>query len=201
MSEFSCCYHLKSESIDDCIRLIRKAHVTGFVFPARENWVSFVVNEPDFIFSKKLIEANDGILLNFINAEDHGWSFEIFSQKTRLCKFECTYSGDEEVADYCDFNESSFDDIDDFSRYFPCIYSHEKCVDNWDGMFSKDQLYVLDSAFRMNNKTPPMERITANDFASGIGLYFYDWVSYNYISFDPPTSYGEYSKLKIINVK
>jgi hypothetical protein len=200
VSEFSCSYHLKSDSIDDCVSLIRKAKVTGFVFPAREGWVSFVVNEPDFVFSKKLMDANDGVLLNFINAEDHGWSFEIFNKNTRICKFECSYSEDEDEDDFDELNESSFDDIDDFARYFPCIYSHEKCVENWDGLFSQDQSCILDRVFSMDRKTPPSEKVTVDDFASGMGLYFYEWVSYDYISSDPPEEYGEYTDLKITEV-
>ena len=119
MSEFSCSYHLKTESVDDCINLIKRANTTGFVFPARDGWISFVVDEPDFIFSKSLIDANDGILLNFINAEDHGWSFEVFNNSSKVCKFECDYDDgdDEEVFDESD--ELSFDDIDDFTRCFP----------------------------------------------------------------------------------
>ena len=197
MSEFSCSYHLKSDSIDDCIKLIRKANVTGFVFPAREGWVSFVVDEPDFVFSEKLMDANDGILLNFISAEDHGWSFEVYSKNTKVCKFECYYSEDEEEED---FDESSFDDVDDFSRLFPCKYSREKFVDNWDGLFSGDQSRILDRTFTMDTKTPPMEKVTASDFASGMGLYFVEWVSYNYICDDPPTEYGEYTDLEITKV-
>ena len=200
MSEFSCSYHLRSDSIDDCISLIRKAKVTGFVFPAREGWVSFVVNEPDFVFSKKLRDANDGVLLNFINAEDHGWSFEVFNKNIRVCKFECSYSEDEDEDDFGELDESSFDDIDDFTRYFPCTYSLEKCVENWDGLFSQDQSCILDRTFKMNKKTPPSEKVTVDDFASGMGLYFYEWVSYDYISSDPPEEYGEYKDLKITEV-
>ena len=55
MSEFSCSYHLKSESADECVSLIKRADVSGFVFPPRGGWVSFVVDEPDFTFSGKLI--------------------------------------------------------------------------------------------------------------------------------------------------
>jgi hypothetical protein len=200
MSEFSCSYHLKSDSVDDCVDLIKRANTTGFVFPAREGWISFVVDEPDFIFSKKLIDANDGVLLQFINAEDHGWTFEVFNKNTRMCKFECSYSEDEEEDDYDETGESSFDEIDDFTRYFPCIYSHEKYVDNWDGLFSQEQSSILDRTLSMDKKTPPLERVTVSDFTTGMGLYFYEWVSYDYISNDPPTSYGEYTDLQITKV-
>ena len=53
----------------------------------------------------------------------------------------------------------------------------------------------------MDGKTPPKEKVTAADFATGMGLYFYEWVSYHYVSGDPPTQYREYNDLKIIEVK
>ena len=198
MSEFSCCYHLKSDSVDDCVNLIRKANTTGFVFPAREGWVSFVVDEPDFIFSKKLQDANDGVLLQFINAEDHGWSFEVCNKNTRVCLFGCSYSEDEDDCDEMD--ESYFDGIEDFTRDFAYTYTHEKYVDNWDGLFNQEQSCILDKVFSMDRKTQPLDMVTVSDFVTGMGLYFCSWVSYRYISRRRPTSYGEYKDLQITEV-
>ena len=217
MSEFSCSYHLKTESVDDCVNLIKKANTTGFVFPARDGWVSFVVDVPDYVFSKSLIDANDGVLLNFINAEDHGWSFEVFNNSSKVCKFESYYceEDDEDMDEETDGDidedidedlfdepdELSFDNIGDYARYFTIEYNFEKCVESWDGVFDQNQSRMLDRVFAMDKNTPPKERVTAWDFANGMGLYFYEWVSYSYISPEPPTVYGEYKDLKITEVR
>ena len=184
MSDFSCSYHLRTECFDDCVNLIKRANVIGYVFPLRNGWVSFVINEPDFTFSKKLIDANDGIILNFINAEDHGWSFEIYSKSHRVCNFEC-----------------EFGMTDDFD--FVSETSHGVYVEKWEELFDNKQSLILAKAFKINDKSLPEEVISADDFADGMGLYFYEWIAYNYISrnFNAFTTYGEYENLKIIEVK
>jgi len=173
MSEFSCSYHLKSESIHDCVSLIKKANVVGFLFPSKNGWVSFVVDEPDFEFSKKLIDVNDGILLNFINAEDHGWSFEIYNKNNKVCKFECNYDNGES-------------------------YAYEKFADNWDSLFDNNQSEILGRIFTVDKEEPLKNN--ANDFASSMGLYFYEWLSYEYICHDPAL-HEEYEGYKIIKIK
>jgi hypothetical protein len=168
MSEFSCSYHLKSESIDDCKKLIKRADLAGFLFPLKNGWVSFVVDEPDFQFSKKLIDANEGVLLNFINAEDHGWSFEIYNKNEKICKFECEYGEKEK-------------------------YSYEKNTNDWIGLFDDKQSDLLDRIL------DEQKIISADDFAVGMGLHFYEWISYSYI-FNDADSYKE-DGIKITAIK
>ena len=169
MSEFSCSYHLKSENINDCINLVKRAKISGFIFPPKNGWVSFVVDEPDFKFSGKLIETNEGVLLNYINAEDHGWSFDIFDKNNRVCKFECNYNNGKE-------------------------YSNEKYIENWDFIFDNNQSKVLNKIFSINKKEPLKN--DPNKFAVSMGLHFYEWVSYEYICNDP-ASFSEYKIIKI----
>ncbi|MCL2252786.1 MAG: hypothetical protein FWC12_12845 [Treponema sp.] len=170
MSEFSCSYHLKTENINDCIDLVKKANVSGFLFPMKNGWVSFVIDEPDFKFSKKLIDANDGVLLNFINAEDHGWSFEIFNKNDKVCRFEC-----------------------DYTKNNDCFY--EKCIENRDCIFDDAQCKVLEKIFSIEKNE--VIKNDANEFAIGMGLNFYEWVSYDYISRD----FESFSEYKIIKIK
>jgi len=175
MSEFSCSYHLKSESIDDCVSLIKRANVSGYIFPPKDGWVSFVTDEPDFEFSENLIGANEGVLLNFSNAEDHGWSFEIYNGKEKVCQFMC-----------------------DYIEGIKC--TPKNGIENRNGLFNKNQAAMLDRLFAMDNNTPLDEWALASDFAVGMGLYFYDWVSYSYVSSGPFTSYGEYDNLELTEV-
>ena len=168
MSEFSCSYHLKSESIDDCKKLIKRADLAGFLFPPKNGWVSFVVDEPDFQFSKRLIDANEGILLNYINAEDHGWSFEIYNKNEKICRFECEYGEKEK-------------------------YSYEKNTNDWIGLFDDKQSDLLDRIFG------EQKIISADDFAAGMGLHFYEWVSYDYLYHD--TASYEEDGIKITAIK
>ena len=73
MSEFSDGYFLKSDNVREAVSLLERAGIKGYVYPARSGWVAFAADtNPVFKFSEELKEANEGILMQFVNAEDYG---------------------------------------------------------------------------------------------------------------------------------
>jgi len=97
MSEFSESYHLQGSSRRDAIDLLRRAGLAGFVFPALDGWVSLVAEGEPFKPNQALVHANEGVLLRWVYAEDHGWAFDVFKGKKRVIQYECSWEDDIEV--------------------------------------------------------------------------------------------------------
>jgi hypothetical protein len=97
MSEFSESYHLRASSRRDVVELLRRSGLPGFVFPALDGWVSFVAQGEPFKPNSHLIKANEGLLLRWLYAEDHGWAFDVFQTKKRVIQYECSWEEDIEV--------------------------------------------------------------------------------------------------------
>lgn len=98
MSEFSESYHLKSENVSEAVELLRRAGLKGYVFPPASGWVSFVA-EGVFTSQERIAPANEALLLHYISAEDHGWSFAIFDAADCICAYNCNWNDDLEVDD------------------------------------------------------------------------------------------------------
>lgn len=91
MSEFSESYHLKNGSLEDAISLLKKSHQTGFVAKASDEWVSLVPSSAICSFSvdTDLITNNTGILLQYVSAEDHCFSFRIYHDSQIISEYTC----------------------------------------------------------------------------------------------------------------
>lgn len=61
--------------------------------------VALVAEGSDLIPNEKLIEANCGTLIQFVNAEAHGWYFSVYENNKRVCHYECLWSEDIEIND------------------------------------------------------------------------------------------------------
>ena len=97
MSEFSESYHLRGSSRRDAVELLNRSGLPGYVFPALDGWVSLVARGEPFKPNQELIKANEGLLLRWLYAEDHGWAFDVFKGKTRVLQYECSWEEDIEV--------------------------------------------------------------------------------------------------------
>lgn len=163
MSEFSDSYHLKTDNMQDGIKLLQKAGKRGFVFAESNGWVTLVAEGESFMPNESLISANTGILLHFINAEDHGWGFTIYNGNRQISGYECFWEEDLTIDD-------SELDIKVIGKIIEC--GDEKIKD------IKDILYVQDIE-------EAAEKNVAESFAKLIGLKYHEWVSYNYVSNEP----------------
>ena len=97
MSEFSESYHLRGTSRREAVDLLHRAGLSGFVFPALDGWVSLVAEGAAFKPNQKLIRANEGLLLRWVYADDHGWAFDIFKGKKKIVAYECSWEDEVEV--------------------------------------------------------------------------------------------------------
>lgn len=94
MSEFSESYHLRSTDIADGISLLRRAGLKGYVFPPQQGWVSIVAEENSFAPDQRIVSENQGSLLHYVSAEDHGWSFALFEHQRLVCGYDCGWDDD-----------------------------------------------------------------------------------------------------------
>jgi hypothetical protein len=79
MSEISESYHLLGRRQLDAVKLLKRASVDGYVFPADGKWVTFLADGELSVGSAAVYAANRETLLYLWLAEDHGWGFRLFS--------------------------------------------------------------------------------------------------------------------------
>lgn len=97
MSEFSESYHLLTDVRKDVFDLLQRGRCTGYVFEPTNGWTSFVVKYSSFSPMKELTTQNLGILLHYVNFEEHGWRFEIFSGSESLGYYENVWDPEWEI--------------------------------------------------------------------------------------------------------
>lgn len=109
MSEFSESYHLVAANADEGAALLGRAGTGGWVFPEANGWVT-VVPQGDFgmVAPQSIASANTGLLVHYMNAEDHGWSIEVFKADTSLCAYEVDWTFDEPEADQSRLDVAAF---------------------------------------------------------------------------------------------
>lgn len=184
MSEFSEAYYLKSDENREAIFLLRKAGVEGYVYPARDGWVTFVADtSPLYKFSEKLKEANTGILVQLVKTDDYGWGFEICAGNESVCSY------------YCSMNE----DMDEEELY---RFNRKRKEDSFKKLL-KDEGEKFEVLKRYFDDTATMEDVTdVCDFIRDMKLYFSDWISYHYAELQDGEfeKYGDYENLKLIKV-
>lgn len=181
MSEFSEVYFLRSSCKEDAFELLEKAGVAGYVFPERDGWVAFAADtRPLYQFSEKLKAVNTGILLQYVNAEDYGWGFEICAGQDSVCGYYCGISEDTGEF-YCmkrEMEEKRF----------------KKIVED------NEEFLPLAKYFDENAKIEEISQVY--DFTESMKLYFCSWISYQIAEMQNGEfpKYGEYENLKLIKV-
>jgi len=160
MSQFSESYHLKTKDMQDGIMLLQKAGKRGFVFSESNGWVTLVAEGEAFMPNEGLINSNTGILLHFMNAEDHGWGFTLYDGNKQISQYSCFWEEDLIIED-SDLNIKALGEIIE--------HKNEKIKD------IKDILYIqeIEEVFEKN---------VAKAFADLIGVTYHEWVSYDYVS-------------------
>jgi hypothetical protein len=96
MGEFSESYHLMADDQPKGVAILERAGVAGFVFPAGNGWVTMVPGGGDLgVPNATVAAASPGSLLYYVNAEDHGWSFIVFSDGERASTYACVWDDPE----------------------------------------------------------------------------------------------------------
>lgn len=181
MSEFSEGYFIKSNHQDEAVQILKRAGLRGYVYPDRDGWVAFVADtQPLFEFPEKLKAANHGILLKFVNVEDHGWGFEIYVKQEMVCSFSCGFNDEIEM----------------------CQISREIDKDRFQRLLNEENrgFEILGKYF--DESTKQEDIINANDFKEDMGLYYSDWISYQYADMENGEigTYGDVENLKLKKV-
>lgn len=95
MSEFSESWHLVADGAPEGEALLRRAGRPGWVFAPAGGWVTIV---PDAGFGELdpagFAAANTGLLVHYVNAEDHGWAFTVFDGAAPVCAYEAEWTFD-----------------------------------------------------------------------------------------------------------
>ena len=158
MSEFSESYHLFSSDQNETVELIRASGLHGFALAPENGWVSFVVDEGEFMPDPRVTEQNRLCLLHFVNAEDHGWSFDLFDGPRSVCRYRCDWE-DEVRPDISGFQPA------EILRLL--------------GSEIAGRLAAVTPQFTPQTIDELFEHETAYDFARALALPHYEWFSYH----------------------
>ncbi|PWV94456.1 hypothetical protein DFQ01_13021 [Paenibacillus cellulosilyticus] len=164
MSEFSESYHLFSTDQNDGVKLLKRAWLQGYVYPASNNWVTILPSGKNFQPNKRLIRSNKSVLVHFVNAEDHGWSISIYDENKRTFHYECTWEDDIEI------NQDE--------------YNRERMVElinqNPNKLTSVTPLDIT-KIFYVSDFDDLAERDPVHQIASLLRLEHYEWISFHYV--------------------
>ena len=158
MSEFSESYHLFTSNQGEAVKLIRASGLRGFALAPENGWVSFVVEDGQFEPNPRITEHNPLCLLHYVNAEDHGWSFELFEGARSVCRYRCDWDNDVRP-DMSDFRPA------EVSRLL--------------GSEIASRLAEVTPQFTPQTIDELFEHETAYDFARALALPHYEWFCYD----------------------
>ena len=158
MSEFSESYHLFTSNQEEAVNLIRACGLRGFALIPENGWVSFVVEDGRFEPDPRVTDQNHICLLHYVNAEDHGWSFELFDGSRSVCRYRCDWD-DEVRPDMSDFRPA------EVSRLL--------------GNEIAGRLAAVIPQFTPKTIDELFEHETAYDFARAVALPHYEWFCYD----------------------
>lgn len=133
------------------------------MFPALDGWVALVAEGDSFKPNDSLVAANDGLLVRWVFAEDHGWAFDVFRSEKRVLKYECPWEEEVEV-------EGTISHLalqTAFDMELPAL-SGECGV----------------AVFYPKNIEELLDLKPAYAFAKAIGLSNYRWLAYEYLARD-----------------
>jgi len=90
MGEVSESGHLRTENPEHVVALLKRAKVPGYVFPARNGWVSFV-HPPGDENRLDLTQANEKLLLFYDYSADHGVWVTVYDGKKPVTRIKAPF--------------------------------------------------------------------------------------------------------------
>ncbi|MGL5437640.1 MAG: hypothetical protein ACRDBO_20010 [Lachnospiraceae bacterium] len=219
MSQFSTSYHLLTSNQQDAVKLLKSANLHGYVFPEKNGIVTFVIKQEqmsEFSCCEQLLMHNTKPLVFFINAEDHGWSYEIYDKNEYIAGYSSSFN-EAEIMEGFDYNnpelfvpredinyyiyEGSFQlerakellkDSIGFEKKAAIIQKSKVIVDSQKGMSKELTLSLKEEA------------LDVYEFVKEFGIFFYEWVSYHYLEMglekDYIFDYGSFGKFPLFVV-
>ena len=116
MTEQSASYHLRAGNEDEAVALLEAAGRRGFVLEGGNGWVSFVVGddlEPEV--DPEVARRAPALLLHFVNDEDRGWGFSVWSRGRLVSEYTCSWEDGIEI----EAGGLRFDDLVDADQQGP----------------------------------------------------------------------------------
>lgn len=160
MSEFSESYHIKNGTLEDSIKLIQASAQPGYAGKLNEGWSVLVPEsaicsgDPD----AKIIGNNQGILLLYTRAEDHGFWFKLFNKDKLVSEYFLNFEDEGPKADISKLNASEFITLTGIAFSAAELEEFLK-LNDWEECFKL--------AYKFMNLL-------------GIEPKSYDWISYHY---------------------
>lgn len=180
MSEFSQSYHMVAEQQADAVALLARAGIGGWVLPASNGWVTFLPDPDAFgVPSPEVVASNFGVLLWYLNAEDHGWSFAVFEDSSSVCAYGCAWEDalvvHDEALDQAVVEALVGVNALDPVGIMPQVHAllHPEGLEQLGG-------YVVHT----EGRNP------GHGFAEAIGLEHFHWLSRDYVEADGGTIFG-----------
>ncbi|MCR2803881.1 hypothetical protein [Paenibacillus soyae] len=167
MSEFTECYYLYSSNQNDGVKLLKKAWLRGYVYPAGQHWVTILPSGRPFRPNKRLIGQNKGVLLHLLHAEDHGWQLSVYEGRKRTFHYTCEWE-----------EELSIDQEE---------YDRHKMVELINrNPYKIKSVTPLDitKIFYVTDYEDIIERNPVHQIAELLRLEHYEWLSYDYMQRD-----------------
>ena len=158
MSEFSESFHLRSDSQQNGEDLLRRAALTGAVFSPVRGWVTVVPESEMYEAVDQMVASNQGLLLHYLYAEDHGWQFSLYKNNSIISQYECGWESELAIND-SDLNQAALVSL-------LIEKSREKVLQNI--LYPPDLNAVI--------MDPPAYR-----FANLVGLEHYEWLAGGYL--------------------
>jgi hypothetical protein len=168
MSEFSESYHVRTNDTNEGVEILRRAKRKGYVFPASNGWVTFVAEKNKFEPDSDIVASNRGLLLHYVSAEDHGWSFSLFEGNQERCRFSCQWENEVEI---------------DPSRYSPESLSALGIEIDSEKLVQIVSIDTIDAVFDYD---------PSKKFAELVGLPHYEWLAFDYVARDLHERDGEW---------
>lgn len=162
MSEFSESYHLQTTNQEEAIDLLRRSKRKGYVYPASNGWVTFVVEGSEFTPQDRIVEANNGTLVHYVYAEDHQWEFTLFQGREPICSYSCGWNDDDLLVD------------DEHLNLEALSLLTGQPAEQWEPIFYPTDIEQV------------LELPSAGQFAEKLGLKHYEWLSFDYVESDGP---------------
>lgn len=219
MSQFSTCYHLITSYQQDAVKLLKDANLHGYIFPEKNGIVTFVIQQEqmsEFSCCEQLLMHNTKPLVFYINAEDHGWSYEIYDKNECVVSYSSSFNEAELMEGFDYDNPELFVPREDINYYiydgtFQMELVKELLKDSME--FEKKIAIIQKSKVIVDSQNGLSKEVTlslkeealgAYEFVEEFGIFFYEWVSYHYLEMDLEKDhifdYGSFGKIPLFVV-
>lgn len=163
MSEFSESYHLKAESTEAGVELLRLAGLRGFVLPVSNGWVTVLPDGNPFVLNEALVSVNTGTLFYYASAEDHGWSFALYVNDRPVASYICAWEDSIQIHQPLD------------------IAAFEKTLGPVLSALGDEEVRKI---LNPSDIEDVFEQTPSYALAKAVGLTNYEWLSFHYLMTD-----------------